>query len=113
MAGLSLFSVYRHRRSFEYAVFLPGSADISDSNVQTSYLYALYANLCRIRVTEFSNGTAIDCNRNVKIVSQLRDKNSSRSLGGKYYGNYAHSRTTRDHEATSIEDGGTVDFGYV
>ena len=32
-----------HRRSFEYAVFLPGSADISDSNVQTSRLYALYS----------------------------------------------------------------------
>ena len=56
-----IYRSMRHRKSFEYAVFLPGSADISDSNVQTSHLYALYANLRRIRVTEFSNGTAIDC----------------------------------------------------
>ena len=56
-----IYRSMRHRKSFEYAVFLPGSADISDSNVQTSNLYALYANLCRIRVTGFANGTAIDC----------------------------------------------------
>ena len=47
-----LWQTMRHRRSFEYAVFLPGSADISDSNVQTSHLYALYANLRRIRITD-------------------------------------------------------------
>ena len=40
-----IYRSMRHRKSFEYAVFLPGSADISDSNVQTSHLYALYANL--------------------------------------------------------------------
>ena len=76
----------RHRRSFEYAVFLPGSADISDSNVQTSYLYALYANLRKTRVTGFSNGTAIDCTLRSAVICVLDRKQSELSAG---WGSYA------------------------